>query len=202
MHKNADNVNTKLEMYTQAIISIVDKHCRVKRLHVKPQNVAWQTNLIIKIRRAKNNAYNKGHPPWKYLANLLKKLCRNAQGQPYRNALRKLAQDDHKGWWRTINSITPGCSQSISRADRHYVDGSWYTSEKRANKLNEHFITVEGIPERSDVQLPDSLSSQPKSLGEIKTALRRIKTSKVTHPDDYPSWISQRFATDFQSLIL
>jgi len=100
------------------------------------------------------------------------------------------------GWWRTINSITPGCSQSISSADRHYVDGSWYTSEKLANKLNEHCIKVGGIPERPDVQLPDSLPPQPVSLGEIKTALQRIKTSKATHPDDYPSWISQRFATD------
>ena len=38
--KNVDNVNTKLEIYTQAITSIVDKHCPVKRLRVKPQNVA------------------------------------------------------------------------------------------------------------------------------------------------------------------
>jgi len=60
----------------------------------------------------------------------------------------------------------------------------------------EHFITVEGIPERSVVQLPDSLPPQPVSLGKIKTALRRIKTLQVTHPDDYPSWVSQRFATD------
>jgi len=110
--------------------------------------------------------------------------------------IHKLAQDDHKGWLRTANSITPGCSQSISSADRHYVDGSWYTSKKLANKLNEHFFKVGGIPERSGVQLPDSLPPQPVSLGEIKTALRGIKTSKATHPDDYPSWTSQRFAAD------
>jgi len=140
--KNADNVNTKMEIYTQAITSIVDKHCLVKRLRVKPQNVTWQTDLIIKICRAKNNAYNKGHSTWKYLANLLKKLCRNAQGQFHRNALRKLAQDDHNGWWRTINSITSDCSQSISSAIRHYVDSSWYTSKKLGNKLNEHLIKV------------------------------------------------------------
>jgi len=194
--KNVDNVNTKLEIYTQAITSIVDKHCPVKRLRVKPQNVAWQTDLTIKIRRAKDNAYNKGHPTWKYLANLLKKLSRNSQGQFYRNALRKLAQDDHKGWWRTINSITPGCPQSISSADRHCVDGSWYTSEKLANKLNEHFFKVGGIPERSDVQLPKSLPPQPVSVGEIKTALRRIKTLQATHPDVYSSWVSQLLATD------
>ena len=62
--------------------------------------------------------------------------------------------------------------------------------------LNQYFSSVgrEEIP--SSVNIPESRLDYEFSFGEVKQLLKKINTSKATHSEDYPSWISKQCCED------
>ena len=192
------DIDEKVSLYDDTINHILNKQCPVRQLRVKPQTIPWQSPLIIKIRRAKNRAYRSGKFSWRYLAGLLKRLARKAQRDYHQGQLRKLRNTDEKQWWRVLRDMeSPG--PSISKADRHYIDGRWMPSSELADHLCNFFADVGGKPTHDDDPLIAELYQQPDepvSIGEVKSLLGRINTTKATHPDDYPSWITKRCASD------
>ena len=193
---SAPSVNEKVEIYDSIMNTIVEKHCPVRRLRVKQQHISWQTPLIMKIRKAKNRAFSKGSPAWKYLAKLLKSLARRAQRDHYDRTINSLLAEDQKCWWKSIKALEGNASSSTPEVDKHFINNEWMSSQQLADSLNDYYLEVGGTAHPITIDLPESKPGALVSCGEVKHLLTKIKTKKATHSKDYPSWITRACAED------
>ena len=76
------------------------------------------------------------------------------------------------------------------------IDGNWLYPSQFVENLNQYFSSVGGEEILSSVNIPEATLDYEFSIGEVKQLLKKINTSKSTHSEDYPSWISKQCCED------
>jgi hypothetical protein len=144
--------------------------------------------LTRKIRSARNKAYKKGKPSYRYLDHLLRKVINKNKRAYIESTINKL---DASRWWCMVNKVS---GKLRTTPTSYEIDDNCYSAPELAEKLNSYFASVGGelteVP--SHYKHPENttpIMSVPESL--VERLLLSIDTKKATHSDDFPSWGSK-----------
>ena len=195
----ADTVDSKVQALHDTVNTVLDTFAPVKTVKKKVTNP--ESDLIRKIRRAKDRAHRSGSQSWKTLSILLNKLIRKRKIEQYKTMLNS-AFDDNRMWWQNLKKLD-GKNTEKGPQPKNYVDGKWMGAEEFVQYLNNYYCTVnqcaaEGMSTLStNSPLETTLTNMDEvSMGEVKLFLKQINTRKATHSEDFPSWLTKEAAED------
>jgi exonuclease III len=189
---NEPDVNRKAVIFQQNMRAIADKVCPLKRIRVRDDHPPWENQLTQKIRRARDRAYKKSAPSYKYLSGVLKGIIAKNRKAWVARTITSLSNGD-KRWWQRAKSLS---GQTKISADYTMIDEKWYNNKELAD-LNIHFTTVGGKPENTD-NLMHSCNQGSNHVievhhGQVKSVLLNLKANKSVSSEDFPPWISKEF---------
>ena len=126
---------------------------------------------------------------WKKLRADVKKRVRSAKRAFIKNRLN--AEQNTKEWWDTLNTITNPNKNSLP-SSTIIIDKQPMNPEAFCKNINNYYASVGGVLADTSVEpaIVNSTELEPLCLGEVKTLLKRLDTSKATSMEDFPTWVS------------
>ena len=101
-----------------------------------------------------------------------------------------------KAWWKRTNQLIKPSKQVSQSAV--IVDGKRLNGEDMANNLNIYYKSIRGdvvvtpITSHSTINTP----IEPVSIGEVKSLIKQLDTSKSTSTEDFPTWVTKLTVED------
>jgi hypothetical protein len=167
----------------------VDQFCPKRSNRLKEDNPKWESDLTRKIRRARNKAYKKGSPSYKYFDRLLRNMIRKNKKSYITSTVNSLTKST---WWKSLKSIS-GTSKLLPQG--YMIDNNWLDPLDFADALNKFYASVGGQSLQIADTMPDyNTNTTPVCSTDELTVyniLTNIDTRKATHSDDFPSWVSK-----------
>ena len=138
------------DLYEGALRAMLDRYCPVKTFHIPKYQDPWMSIDVVeqlrdknlKFSKAKKSPKQKNMDDAKKLKNKSNKLNDKARRAYIKDTLEE-NKDNHKRFWRIINNILPG--QTNSKPIIHLIDDSDNTpvpSEQTADFINEYFTKI------------------------------------------------------------
>ena len=193
---HSPSVHTKVAQLHKTVNQLLDKHCPKKTVKVRADRPQWMTTAILKLIDAREKAYAKRCPSYKFLRALVQKAIRSSKRKFVNDQLNN--QKDSKAWWDTVKKLTKP-AKPASKEDQHTViDGQRFNNTQLAEQLNAYYVQVGGEPVSSTSSTTNNNNSklQPISIGEVKYMLSRLDPTKATSSDDFPTWVSKEGRED------
>ena len=200
---DANCVITCWEEYERAITLTLDKYCPVKTFSVPKYDDPWMTKEMYEIMRDKNSKLATSRRTKTLADKKIASKARNSSNRINDRARRSYIKDtlaenkdNHKRFWRIINSILPG--QSNRKKEIRLVDedtGNQVPTNQTANFINEYFINI-GPKLATDMYIPwkfyDPISQNEidefvTNLQETKKLIHSINVNKSSALDNLPS---------------
>ena len=154
------DVHKKAALFQTSMRKIVDNTCPTRRVRVRDDDPAWESDLTCKIRRARNRARQKKSKSYKYLSNVLKQLIAKNRKRTIDKTINDLDNNDGK-WWSRVAKLL---GREKATPEMNSIDGVWCDSHQLAQKLNQHFLNVGGhceefeMPNASELPLRQAVS--------------------------------------------
>ena len=98
-------------------------------------------------------------------------------------------------------------SKDSSAPENAIIDGVKLSSAEFSEQINDFYINVGGnaLPPSVDIRPDPNNKLDPLSIGETKSLLKKLDTSKATNNEDFPTWISKMGCEDmclpFQNIL-
>jgi hypothetical protein len=194
---SASSIDTKVDNLHQTINEIIDKHCPLKHIKLREDKPPWFNHSIYSLMKARNHAYRKGCPSYLVLKEKVKKAVA-ASKKKYVNSILN-SNTNTKQWWNNLKALNNNKLKPSSQPTKYYIDGKHLSSEEFSSNLNHYFATVGGKskdPTNSNLTEGHGTGIQCISIGEVKSLLLSIDTTKSTSSQDFPSWVSKLGAED------
>lgn len=191
----AETIDEKVELLQSKMTALYHKHCPERSIQVPLEKPIVSTPLIRKLQRAKQRAYRKNKPSWKFLSKLLSRSRRKAHQKHINSKVNSVMKGTNK-WWNNIKNLT-GESQAQNKAPFINIDDNWFPIATFTEKLNSYYL--EGHTDAS-LQFPDipDITQEETTLStdenHVYNLLADINTRKSTNSSDFPSWISRNNA--------
>ena len=186
-------VNEKVAALHNTINQLLDKHCPTRIVKERSDKPLWMTPSILKLIDAKDKAYQKGCPSWKFLQTLCQKAIRSSKRKFTDELLNK--EQNTKAWWDTVKLITNNLKKSTLSKEYAVINGVRQNNLELATNLNNYYRSVGGevIPSAAESRQlqSDGVPLQPISIGEVKHLLNTLDTTKATSAADFPAWVSK-----------
>ena len=150
------------------------------------------TSSILKLISARQEAYERGCPSYKFLRAMVQKAIRSSKRKFIQEQLN--SKKDAKAWWNTVRKITNNATKSAKFHQHTVINGERLDKTQLANNLNSYYKSVGGDVIASEpVVAVNVLHSQLHhlSIGEVKHMLCKLDPSKATSTEDFPVWISK-----------
>ena len=140
--------------------------------------------------RAKNEAYRKGCPSHKLLKTISQRLLRQNKRKFVNETLNK--NQNTKAWWDTVKKLTNKSKQQQT-STHVIIDDTKLSNDTFCENLNSYYVEVGGIRATSNSATVTTNTNKLDhlSLGEVKSLMRKLDTSKATSNEDFPTWISK-----------
>lgn len=180
------NLDNKVSKFYAIVFQILDSHCPVKQVRIREDDPKWETDVTRKIRRARNKAYKRNSPAYKYLDKLLRTMIQKNKKNHVDETINSLG---HSSWWKALKNLTGNSKQT---PPGYMIDGKWCTPEILAEELSVYFSSIGGesvATEGLRYETTHQLESISESL--VHKLLKAIDTRKATHSEDYPAWLSK-----------
>ena len=189
----AETTDEKVNQLHETVNQILDKNCPLKSVKVRKDTPPWITDAIRKTLKARDKAYKKGCPSYKFLRSLATKMIRTQKQRYVRYQLNECTES--KTWWKNIKKLET--QSGDSNRSKYFIDSKWMECDQLAHNLNEYFISVGGSETHPSPTIPNT-SAGPRalSIGEVKMMLGKLDPTKATSSDDFPTWISQELKED------
>ena len=101
---DAKDVHEKVTVFHNQVTVLLDKHCPEKTVKVRSDKPPWITNSILKLMKAREEAYHRGCSSHKFLRCLIQKAIRSSKRRYINEKLN--SEQNSEGWWDTIKHIT------------------------------------------------------------------------------------------------
>ena len=132
------------------MVKILDKHCPVKSFSDPKYDDPWMTKEMYEIMRDKNSKLALARRSKLLGDKKIASKARNASNRMNDKARRTYIkdtlienEDDHKRFWRIINSILPGQPNRKKEIRlNNDITGEQIPSHKTADFINEYFINI------------------------------------------------------------
>ena len=150
------------------------------------------TSSILKLISARQEAYERGCPSYKFLRAMVQKAIRSSKRKFIQEQLN--SEKDAKAWWNTVRQVTNNATKSAKFHQHTIINGERLDKTQLANNLNSYYKSVGGDVIASEpVVAVNVLHSQLHhlSIGEVKHMLCKLDPSKATSTEDFPVWISK-----------
>lgn len=184
---NTQCIHAKTAALNTVVFNILDTHCPLKTYKTRADKPHSIDPLLLKVMRARDRAYRKNHPSWRFLSIIVKKQLRKRRKQYVKTKLNQATSS--KAWWASLREIEGKQVTEVSRF--HLIDDKWLSTDQFVERLNDYFISVGGNRNPENAPCIPSSELDKVSIGEVKTLLRNIDHSKSTNGNDFPAWISK-----------
>ena len=179
--------------FQDIMTSVIDQHCPVKSTRAPLDKAPITTPLITKLRRAKNKAYKRSCPSWKYFGGHLKVEIHKFQQKQADNNINNVTAGS-KRWWNNVRSVT-GETKASNYVNYVNLDDRWLDPQAFCSQLNEYYLSIAGDITIEFPEIP-AMENPAITVDELDVykILKKINTNKATHTDDYPSWVTKNNA--------
>ena len=195
---NTDSIHDKVTNLNSTVTQLLNKHCPERDIKIRADRPQWMTSSILKLIKARDEAYDRGCSSYKFIRSLVQKAIRSSKRRFIDEKLN--SEQNTKEWWQTVKQITNGKS-SKPIPDYMVIEGDRVSSKQLGENLNIYYKSVGGeaveTTNSSSSSIPSSrVPLDLLSLGEVKQLLRKLDTSKSTSCEDFPTWVSKEGMED------
>ena len=147
--KTAEDINQKLDIWTQHFTSILDKHFPTRRKRIRQKTHPWLDSNILSLmrrrdhvhKRAKQSGDNESWTLYRHLRNQVTSNLRKQRRNYFKQHLLEY-KGNPKLFWRALKLVLPGKRKSTN-IDKLVVDDKTFTEPKHiANALNHYFTGI------------------------------------------------------------
>lgn len=203
---SAQDVDEKVVVFNDLVLDMLNSAMPERTVRFHPSDKPWMTCYIKSQLKARQRAFCRGdQPTYERLRLSVSSLVSKAKAVYYQNTAKNYRNSNPEKWFKSVTALAGANVTSASLTSTPNGNLS-----DLAEKLQAAFIKpwknldtdIAQQLQLNDIQhlLKDVIAPLP-SIGQVKMALKQLKTKKATGVDGIPAWLLKNYCEDLAPVV-